>query len=154
MSQDMMKKNSQRLTAMERSQSAMERTQAETNRRLGDVMKCNLDLQSMLKSFMSSMSGTNAGEEVSFPRTGSTKMGDMANSGQKRCSPPPGTTSGIGSSERWWDNLCKSSDEDDILGERKRKREVTDVGTEHMVDLENKEQVSVCSSSNLKVLCI
>ena len=97
--QEIDKANSRRLTAMER-------TQAETNKRLED-------LQRMLQSFLGSAPDSNvAGIQK-------TAVIDVDDEGEKSKCPPDvdginaGNSSGKGSSEKWWDKLCESSEEED-----------------------------------------
>lgn len=104
--QEMEKKNSQRLTAVEKNQ-------VETQRMLGDVMKTNLGIQSMLQSFISSFPNADGRETAKLPQTGSTNPDEST---FKVLNPPTtvvGNSSGIGSSERWWDRLCRTSDEEE-----------------------------------------
>ena len=108
--QEMEKKNSQRLSAMEKS---LEKNQEETNKRLVDVMQSNLDLRSMLQSFISSLSNSDASASAKLPRTGSTKPGESSFSDPNPPAPVVANSSAPGSSERWWDRLCKSSEEED-----------------------------------------
>ena len=94
----MERKNSQRL-------SAMEKTQAETNKRLENM-------QSMLQSVLSTICRTDIGGKETVPPTGSTAVGetseparDLSNRGTRR-------SSGLGSSEEWWDILCQTSEDE------------------------------------------
>lgn len=104
--QEMEKKNSQRLTAVEKNQ-------AETQRMLGDVMKSNMNIQTMLQSFITNFSSSDATEAAKLPRTNSTKPGDSMSGDLNPPATTVGNSSGIGSSERWWDRLCKTSEEED-----------------------------------------
>ena len=101
----MERKNSERL-------SAMEKTQAETNRRLEDVLQSNMSLQSMLQSVLINMSRSNAGETCALPRTSNTAIGGTSGNVQVPCDHGVLNPSGIGSSKNWWDNLCKTSDDE------------------------------------------
>ena len=109
--QDMEKRNSYRLTAMERSQ-------AKTNRRPGDV-------QDLLQSFMNSFLSSNVTSTLNRPRSGSNKDPEISNTEESREKPVVGNSSGIGSSERWWDRLCKSTDEEDNVEGRTREEDMT-----------------------------
>ncbi|KAG0595233.1 hypothetical protein M758_UG151700 [Ceratodon purpureus] len=62
-STEMDKANSRRL-------SAMERIQAETNKRLEDVMQSKLNLQSMLQYVLCTLSNSNVSGNQRFPHTG------------------------------------------------------------------------------------
>ena len=87
----------------------MERNQAETTGTLQDVVKSNMDLQSMLKSYISSFTGTNNGafQTISSQEQmqcvgGSENKVDGTHTEEKKVSRP-------GSSEDWWDKLEKST---------------------------------------------
>ena len=93
--------------------SAMECTQAETNKRLEDVMQSNLNLHSMLKFVLSSLSNPNVIGNLTTPHA------DVDENGEKsRCLPDiggmnVGNSSGKASSKKWWDMICKSLEEED-----------------------------------------
>ena len=110
----MEKKNSQRLTTTEKSL-------AETNPRLDEVLQGNKDLQSMLQSVLSNLGQSNAVENVSLPRTGSTAVGDTSGTAQnQQCGHMVDNSRGHASSEQWWDDLCENSDEEQPKNERRR----------------------------------
>ena len=95
--QDMEKKNSQRLSAMEK--------------RLEDVLKSNLHLQSMLQTVLKSVSPDTLREGGHCPQNERPGDEDPSGNDRNRIFPGVGNSSGLVSSEGWWDNVCKSSDE-------------------------------------------
>lgn len=110
--QEMQKKSSQRLSTIEKSQ-------AETNRRLEDVLKNNQDFQAMLMQSMQSMQSvisnfckSNAVESGHLPRAGNTAIGESSADTKNDCGIVAGNSAGIGRSEQWWDDVCGKSDEE------------------------------------------
>ncbi|KAG0595261.1 hypothetical protein M758_UG153400 [Ceratodon purpureus] len=89
---------------------------AETNRKLEDVMKSNLDLQSMLKTVITTLKGT----EVKVGQTARGKEKSVLHEASLSASSHEKKTATIlgheDCREQWWERLCKTSDEDE--GER------------------------------------
>ena len=115
--QEMEKRNSYRLTAMERNQ-------AETNRRLGDVMNSNLNLQSLLQSLVNTLSTTDVIPDVNKRVSRITKDTAVSTKKVSRGNPIGGNSEGIESTERWWDRLCKTSVEEENGEGMRRDKEV------------------------------
>ena len=106
-------KNSCRLTAMERNQAETNKRLADANNRLADVMNSNLNLQSMLESVLSTISGKRVMDCDEMNRTGSAGVEEDTRNLKNPLTTGVGKLSGLESSEKWWNSLCKSSGEED-----------------------------------------
>ncbi|KAG0573347.1 hypothetical protein KC19_VG170400 [Ceratodon purpureus] len=111
-SNDMQRKYSSRLTAVERQH-------ADTNRRLDDVIKSNVAMQTMLKEVLTTVSSFRGLGTVNLPTAGAPCVGKTIST-KNRPELGEGAPTRIGgSSEEWWDRLEKSSDVG-VRGEKKR----------------------------------
>ncbi|KAG0594561.1 hypothetical protein M758_UG088500 [Ceratodon purpureus] len=106
MIQDMHRRNSTRL-------SAMERNQAETNRRLDDILKNNLALQSMLQSVITNLSPVRIIGEDTCVHTRTPSVGETIGIKMDGKRTAADINRGEGSSEQWWDKTEKTSNDDD-----------------------------------------
>ena len=143
MLQDSKKSNARRLTAMEKKQ-------GETNRRLDDVMesnlnlqKSNLNLQNMLMSVLSNLTGKDgfqgARTEGALQSDPAGTSGQLARTNSNR----DGESGGSGSSEMWWDKLCKTSEDEE--------EKYDDNGNRVLGRFESNIQVIICTRMfNLK----
>lgn len=95
----------------------MERNQVETNKRLDDVMKSNMNLQNMLQTMLSSLSCTDVARDKNLIRTGTPILGETSGNGTDVDFHKEGESGGLGSNEQWWDVLCRTSD-DKAYGDR------------------------------------
>ncbi|KAG0596272.1 hypothetical protein M758_UG239100 [Ceratodon purpureus] len=95
--QDMEKRTATRL-------SAMERNQAETNRRLDDM-------KSMLQSVLSNITGAQSGADLTVGKTGTQSVGETL--GDKEGGDDREILRDCkSSSERWWDKQMEGSDDE------------------------------------------
>ena len=92
----------------------MERNQVETNRRLDEVMKSNMNLQNILLFVLNNISGKEESKgrhgESSRNYTGEETLcgGAGFESRLNRCAEERDN------SERWWDELCGASEDQDV----------------------------------------
>lgn len=85
-----------------------------------DVLNSNLNLQSMLQSVLSSITPTNAEDDLQLKCTGNNKVEEPIGSVPDINISGIGNPSGLGSSERWWNKMCKSSDEEEEKDNQER----------------------------------
>lgn len=105
----------------------------ETNKRLDDVMKSNMNLQSMLQTMLSSLSCTDVARDKNLIRTGTPILGETSGNGTDVDFHKEGESGGLGSSEQWWNVLCRTSDDKAYGDDGSVKRAVTNPGMEHQV---------------------
>lgn len=126
--QDMEKKNSSRL-------SAMEWNQVDANRRLDDVMKSNLNLQNMLRTVLSNLSGTDVVEGAHVESACVRIPGETSGNGAGGNFHIEGDSGGLGSSEQWWDILCRTSVEEEDADDRNENNVSTNPSSKNQVNL-------------------
>ncbi|KAG0605045.1 hypothetical protein M758_9G027100 [Ceratodon purpureus] len=106
---EMEKKNSQRLSAMEK--------------RLEDVLQSNLNLQTMLQSVLKTVSpDINVKELRQSAQSGGDGVHEPSTNEEKRACPDPGNSTGLVNTEGWWDKVCKLTDEENELQEGDQQR--------------------------------
>lgn len=116
--QEMEKKNSTRL-------SAMERNQAEINKRLDDVMKSNLNLQNMLETVIISLSGNEVVRDHHVIRKETPLTRETSPIGAGGDLRRNRDSGGLGCNEQCWDVLCRTSDDEDYANAGRGGKAVT-----------------------------
>lgn len=105
LSQDMRRKFSSRLTAVERQF-------ADTNRRLDDVINSNVTMQTMLKEVLTSISSSRGSGGLNPTVAGTPSVGETTST-KERPTLREGAMGPLGgSSKEWWDRLERSPDVD------------------------------------------
>ena len=82
------------------------------SKRFDDVMKSNLNLQSLLETVLSSLPGTHFGKGKEPLHIATPILGETSGNAEVSNMEKGGESGGMGSSERWWDRLCQSSDDE------------------------------------------
>ena len=90
----------------------LERNHLETNRRLDEVMKSNLNLQSMLETVLRNQSRSDEGKRDEVFKTSTPAVKETVTHAEGSETLHRRESAGKGSSEQWWDDLCKSTDDD------------------------------------------
>lgn len=91
--------------------SAVERTQAETNKKLDNI---NLTLQNIMHTVLSTKSSGKTGGEIAAGDYNTPSVGETKCTRIERASVDRAQRWGEGSSELWWDKLEKSGDDDEV----------------------------------------
>ncbi|KAG0596632.1 hypothetical protein M758_UG271200 [Ceratodon purpureus] len=68
-------------------------------------------MQVMLQSVLSTICRADVGDKGTLPPTGSTAVGETFETARDHSGRRIGRSSGMGSSEEWWDILCQTSDD-------------------------------------------
>ena len=118
----MERKHSQRMYVVEK-------TFAETNKRLDDVLKSNLTLPSMLQSVLYDFCRSDVRDKSTLPRTDSTAIGNSSRNADEDFDQRRRSSSGYDGSEKWWDSLCKSTSDEGEETEGARRKEVSNPRT-------------------------
>ncbi|KAG0574954.1 hypothetical protein KC19_VG305500 [Ceratodon purpureus] len=92
--------------------SEMERMHVETNKRIDDVVKSNLDLKDMLKSVLTTLTSCNRIEDTKLVSTDTPVPGSTSTKKVEAEYNREGQSGGSDSSEKWLDLLGKSSDDE------------------------------------------
>ena len=117
--QEMEKKNSQRLSAMEK--------------RLEDVLQSNMQLQAMLRTVLNTVSPDVVKDIRDIPPSESPGVEEQPDTEQKNNCTGAMNSTGLVNSECWWDNVCKSSDEERDVGAKGRERVSMNSTTQHLL---------------------
>lgn len=92
----------------------MERNQVETNRRLDEVMKSNLDVKNILLSVLNNVSGKEESERHHGESSKAYTREETSCGGAGSEPRLNRSSEGRDNSEKWWDDLCGASDDEDV----------------------------------------
>ena len=90
----------------------LERNHLETNRRLDEVIKSNLNLQRLLEIVVSNQSRNDEGRRDEVFKTSTPAVKETVTPAEASNTLNRRESAGKGSSEQWWDDMCKSTDDD------------------------------------------
>ena len=93
--------------------SVVERNQAETDRKLEDVMQSNLDLKNLLKTVITSLTGNEVAVDRRAIQQVESVHSETSWSGGINARNKETIPDDVVAQEQWWDLLCRASDDED-----------------------------------------